>query len=323
MSKAATSKKAQEMIDLLRQMETIREFEDAVHRLSLAGKTEGLIHLMTGQEAVAVGAIACLKPTDFVSLHHRAHGHCIVKGGDMSKLFGDLLGKSNGYAIGRGGSPHFYDAASRNMGTNAIVGASVPMATGAALASKVKGTDDVAVAFFGDGVLNQGIMFESLNMAAIWRLPVVYICEDNKYGEFTEGVTVTSGDYLNRGRAFDIPSERVDGMDVFAVKTAVAKAVKSARQGKGPSFIICDTYRFTGHHVHDAQDYKDDEEMKAWLARDPIPRLRREILESQQADEADLSQLSLEVKAEVAEAIRVAESSADPQPEDLWKHLYA
>ena len=250
-------------------------------------------------------------------------GIALSKAVKCPNLFGDLIGKSNGYAIGRGGSPHFYDAASRNMGTNAIVGASVPMATGAALASKVKGVDDVAVAFFGDGVLNQGIMFESINMAAIWNLPVVYICEDNKYGEFTEGATVTSGDYLDRGRAFDIPSQRIDGMDVMVVKSEVAKAVKRARNGEGPSFIVCDTYRFSGHHVHDAQDYQDDEEMQAWLARDPIPKLRADILATGQVDEAALEELSAEVKTEVADAVAVAENSPDPQPEDLWKHLYA
>ncbi len=317
------NKKTQEMIKLLKDMEIIREFEDTVSRLSIAGKTEGLVHLMTGQEAVAVGTIANLEARDYISLHHRAHGHCIVKGGDMAKLFGDLIGKSNGYSIGRGGSPHFYDAESRNMGTNAIVGASVPMATGAALASKVKGIDDIAVAFFGDGVLNQGIMFESINMAAIWNLPVVYICEDNKYGEFTEGATVTAGDYLNRGSAFNIPSIRIDGMDVLVVKTEVAKAVKRARNGEGPSFIICDTYRFTGHHVHDTQDYKDDKEMQAWLARDPIPKLRSDILKTGQVDEAALDKLHAEVKDEVANALAIAESSPEPQPEDLWKHLYA
>lgn len=312
-----------ERLRLLRDMEIIREFENMVGRLSLAGKTEGLVHLMTGQEAVAVGAIATLRAEDYISLHHRAHGHCIVKGGEMARLFGDLLGKSNGYALGRGGSPHFYDAASRNMGTNAIVGASVPMATGAALSAKVRQADEIAMAFFGDGVLNQGIMFESVNMAAIWNLPVVYICEDNKYGEFTEGATVTAGDYLDRGRAFGIPTYRIDGMDVLEVRAHVQAAVDRARAGDGPSFLICDTYRFTGHHVHDTQDYKDDAEMQAWLARDPIPRLRSQLLDAGAATAAELEALSADVKREVDEALAVAEAAPDPQPEDLWSHLYA
>lgn len=308
---------------LLRDMMLIRDFEDTVGRLSIAGKTEGLVHLMTGQEAVAVGSIAALEPQDYISLHHRAHGHCIVKGGDMARLFGDLIGKSNGYAIGRGGSPHFYDADSRNMGTNAIVGASVPLATGAALSAKVRNSNEVAMAFFGDGVLNQGIMFESVNMAAIWKLPVVYICEDNKYGEFTEGATVTAGDYLDRGRAFDIPCDRIDGMDVLAVRTRAQEAVDRARAGEGPSFIICDTYRFSGHHVHDAQDYKDNAEMQAWLARDPITKLRTRLVEDGAMSQEEAVALSESVKEEVASALAVAEAAADPQPEDLWKHLYA
>ena len=218
---------------------------------------------------------------------------------------------------------HLYDRARGNLGTNAIVGGSVPLATGAALAARVRGTGQIAVSFFGDGVLNQGVLFESMNMAAIWKLPVVYVCENNGYGEFTETSTVTAGaDYLDRGRIFAIPSERIDGMDVLAVHRAAEMAVARARAGEGPSFLVCDTYRFGGHHISDRQDYKADEERRKWEARDPLPKLRRFLIESTQSSAAELDRIDHDVAARIREAAAIAATWPEPDSAVLFEHLY-
>jgi pyruvate dehydrogenase E1 component alpha subunit len=303
---------------------TIRAFEETVQRLFLGGHIPGLVHLYMGQEAVAAGVCAELKQSDFIASHHRGHGHCIAKGGDLERLFAELLGKRAGYGLGRGGSMHIFDPANSNLGTTGIVGGSVPLAAGAALTAKLRKTGDVAVSFFGDGVLNQGIMFEAMNMAGIWNLPVLFVCENNGFGEFTSIDDVTAGkDIADRGKAFDIPSEHVDGMDALAVHEAARKAIARARAGKGPSFLICSTWRYSGHHVGDKQDYKEDAETKAWRARDPINQLARKLIVKKTATQAELDAVSEEAKTAVLEAAEAARKLEALTTDDLMVYLYA
>ena len=312
------------LLELYRGMVTIRAFEEEVRKMHNAGLAPGLVHLYSGQEAVAVGTCTALNSDDYIASHHRGHGHCIAKGSELDRLFAEIIGRRSGYGMGRGGSMHIYDPATFNLGTNGIVGGSVPLATGAALLAKLRGTGQVAVSFFGDGVLNQGILFESLNMAALWSLPVVFICENNGYGEFTEIDDVTAGrPYAKRGEAFDIPSEKADGMDVLAVHETVSKAVTRARNGDGPSFLIFDTYRYSGHHVGDKQEYKDDEERELWLSRDPIPKLSEMLVAEKKIKQAALDELDAEIKATVIVAANQAKKMPEPDADDLTRHIYA
>ncbi|HJO85496.1 MAG TPA: thiamine pyrophosphate-dependent enzyme [Rhodospirillales bacterium] len=312
------------LLELYRGMVTIRAFEEEVRKMHNAGLAPGLVHLYSGQEAVAVGTCTALNSDDYIASHHRGHGHCIAKGSELDRLFAEIIGRRSGYGMGRGGSMHIYDPATFNLGTNGIVGGSVPLATGAALLAKLRGTGQVAVSFFGDGVLNQGILFESLNMAALWSLPVVFICENNGYGEFTEIDDVTAGrPYAKRGEAFDIPSEKADGMDVLAVHETVSKAVTRARNGDGPSFLIFDTYRYSGHHVGDKQEYKDDEERELWLSRDPIPKLSEMLVAGKKIKQAELDELDAEIKATVIAAANQAKKMPEPDADDLTRHIYA
>ena len=299
-------------------MVTIRAFEEQVRQFHRAGLAPGLVHLYSGQEAVAVGACGALLPADKIASHHRGHGHCIAKGGKMDQLFAEILGRRSQYGLGRGGSMHIFDPESGNLGTNGIVGGGVPLATGAALTAKLRADGTIAVCFFGDGVLNQGILFEAMNMAAVWALPVVYICENNGYGEFTEIDDVTAGrPYTRRGEAFGIPSEKVDGMDVLAVHEAASRAAGRARSGGGPAFLICDTYRYSGHHVGAAEEYKDQAERQLWLARDPIPKL------AERLNAEDIAAITSEAKAAVKAAADKAKAMPMPAAADAKGPVYA
>jgi acetoin:2,6-dichlorophenolindophenol oxidoreductase subunit alpha len=303
---------ASQILEMYRQMVLIRAFEGRVRTLATAGEALGLVHLSSGQEAVAVGVCAALRPTDVIASNHRGHGHCLAKGADPTRLIAEILGRVDGYGRGRGGSMHVLDPTTGNLGTNGIVGGGVPLAAGAGLAARAAGTDRVAASFFGDGALNQGLVYEVMNMAAIWSLPVLFICENNGYGEYTASADVTGGpSALARGEAFGVPSEDVDGMDVIAVYTAAARAVVRARAGKGPTFINCATWRFEGHHVGDAQTYKDEAEAALWRARDPIERLAGHIVASAIAAESALTS----VRDEAAETIRLAVTAARKSPE--------
>jgi pyruvate dehydrogenase E1 component alpha subunit len=219
---------------------------------------------------------------------------------------------------------HILDPDNGNLGTNGIVGGGVPLATGAALSQKTLGGHGVAVTFFGDGAMNQGIVPECMNMASIWSLPVIYVCENNHYGEFTRTDEVTAGDSIAaRGEVLGIPSVEVDGMDVLAVKAAADTAARRAREGKGPSFMVCDTWRYSGHHAGDNQSYKDDDEARAWHARDPIGALGRELVVKGLATDADLEGIQTEVEDEMARAAEIARADPEPAPDTVWEHLYA
>ena len=251
----------------------IRAFEAQANQLYLSAKMPGLTHLYVGEEAVAVGVCTALRRDDTITSTHRGHGHCIAKGADVRLMYCELLGKEEGYCRGKGGSMHIADHRNGNLGANAIVGGSAGIATGAAFSAKRLGTDRVSVCFFGEGALGQGLLYEVMNMAALWKLPVVYVCENNLYNEYTSYDEVTAGSIPARAEAFGIPAEEVDGQDVFAVHEATVRAVERARAGEGPSFLLCATYRYHGHHVGDVDRayYRSKEEEERWATeRDPI-----------------------------------------------------
>ena len=266
------------------QMRRIRTFEERVNELYRSAKMPGLAHLYIGQEAVAVGVCEALTKQDYITSTHRGHGHCLAKGADVDRMFCELLGKEEGYCRGKGGSMHIADHENGNLGANAIVGGSAGIATGAAFSAKARGTDHVAVCFFGEGALGQGVLYEVMNMASLWKLPVVYVCENNLYSEYTHYSENTAGDIAGRPAAFGIPVEEVDGQDVRAVYSAARRAVERTRSGDGPSFLLCNTYRFHGHHVGDVDRAyyrsEDEEDRVVRRARSPadprrVARCRR------------------------------------------------
>src|SRR2546425_1032346 len=266
----------EQWLHMYEQMLKIRVFEEHVNELYTTGKMPGLAHLYIGEEAIAVGVCEALRRDDYITSTHRGHGHCLAKGADIDRMFSELLGKEPGYCKGKGGSMHIADQERGNLGANAIVGGSTGIATGAALSAKMRGTDQVAVCFFGEGALGQGVLYEVMNMASLWKLPVVYACENNLYNEYTHYGETTAGDLRTRARAFEIEAEEVDGQDVRAVFEAATRAVERARSGGGPTFLLLNTYRFHGHHVGDVDRayYRSKEEEAEWKSqRDPIALL--------------------------------------------------
>jgi acetoin:2,6-dichlorophenolindophenol oxidoreductase subunit alpha len=311
---------------MYRQMVTIRKFEEAVWELYTSATMPGLAHLYIGQEAVAVGVCQALRQDDYITSTHRGHGHCLAKGAKVDQMFAELLGRAAGYCHGKGGSMHIADPAVGNLGANGIVGGSQAIAAGAALSAKIRGSGQVAVCFFGDGALNQGLLFESMNMASIWKLPVIYVCENNLYGEYTPMASVTgSSNVAARGEAFDIPSHLVDGQDVLAVYQCTAEAVKRARAGEGATFLVCNTYRYRGHHVGDQQRaYRTREEEAQWQQhRDPISRFAAWLVAEQQANEAQLKEIEGEVEQEIQASADFAKSAPFPVESEVTQHVYA
>jgi len=305
-------------------MVTIRTFENKAAELFAAGKLPGFVHLYIGEEAVATGVCANLTAQDYITSTHRGHGHLIAKGGKVDLMMAELYGKATGYCKGKGGSMHIADVDLGILGANGIVGAGQPIAVGAAFACKYKQSGAIAVCFFGDGASNRGTFHEAMNLASIWKLPVVFVCENNMYG-----ISNCQRDHMNicdisdRAAAYGIPGVTVDGNDVVAVFEAAAEGVKRARQGDGPSLIECKTWRWRGHFEGDPATYKNPEEQKSWLQKDPIPRLAQKIIELGCATEADLAQIADAVKAQVAAAVAFAESSPDPVPADVLTDVYA
>lgn len=324
---AATASKAKQArpdwIGMHRTMLLIRHFEEAVRSLATAGAVPGLAHLCAGQEATNVGVIAALDKGDMIASHHRGHGHCLAKGADVTALLAEILGKDMGLCGGRSGSMHVIDLDNGNLGTNGIVGGGIPLAAGAALAARARGGKEAFVCFFGDGALNQGLLHECMNMAAIWTLPLVFVCENNGYGEFTAIDDVTAGPSITaRGEVFGIPSKMIDGMDVRTVYTAAARALAHARAGKGPYFLVCNTWRFGGHHVGDKQDYKPDAETKRWLARDPIPKSAKRLMAEGLASARKLAALDAQIAAQVREAVERVRNAPEPAPQRLGEHVH-
>jgi pyruvate dehydrogenase E1 component alpha subunit len=284
------------------QMLKIRVFEEHVNELYTTGKMPGLAHLYSGEEAIAVGVCEALRRDDYITCTHRGHGHCLAKGASVDRMYAELLGKEPGYCKGKGGSMHIADQERGNLGANAIVGGSAAIATGAAMSSKMRGTDQVAVCFFGDGAINQGVVYEVMNMASLWKLPVIYVCENNFYNEYTHNRETTAGDICARARALDIPTEEVDGQDVRAVHAAALRAVEYAHRGEGPTFLLCNTYRYHGHHVGDISRayYRSKEEEEQWKTeRDPLLILSQWLTEQHMADVGIFEQIEQRVRAEV------------------------
>jgi pyruvate dehydrogenase E1 component alpha subunit len=275
-------------------------------------------------EAVAVGTCAALRPADRITSTHRGHGHCLAKGGDPRLMMAELLGRAAGYCKGKGGSMHIADVEAGILGANGIVGGGMGLATGAALATKLAGRDEVAVCFFGDGALNQGIFHEAANMAAIWGLPVVYVCENNQYAMSARADRFTSvPDPSVRAGSYGFPGLSCDGMDALAVYKTVGGAVARARAGAGPSLVVCVTYRYLGHHVGDPLNYRDKAEVETWRAKDPIERLRAALLERRVLTAAEADGLRAEVEREIDDAVAFAKASPEPDPSTLAEDVYA
>ena len=309
-----------------RQMLKIRLFEEEVNQLYLGAKMPGLAHLYVGEEAVAVGVCEALRQDDYITSTHRGHGHCIAKGASVNRMFAELLGKEAGYCRGKGGSMHIADQDTGNLGANAIVGGSAGIATGAALSIKMRGTDQVAVCFFGDGALGQGLLYETMNMAALWKLPVIYVCENNQYNEYTYYRETTAGEVTARAKAFGIQGDSLDGQDVRAIHAAAQNMVESARRGDGPAFLECLTYRFHGHHVGDIDRsyYRSKAEEQEWKSqRDPVLLLAAWLEKSSLADSQLLARIESEISAEIKTAVNFALNAPFPAASEVEQHVYA
>jgi TPP-dependent pyruvate/acetoin dehydrogenase alpha subunit len=315
---------ASSQLELFRSMLLIRRFEERVYYLFLEGEIPGTLHQYQGQEAVAVGVCDVLGRDDWITSTHRPHGHALAKGVTPRAAMAELYGKETGCCRGRGGSMHLGDPDVGMLPAIAIVGGGNTVVTGLGLAFKLRRTDQVAVCFFGDGATNEGAFHEGLNFAAVQGLPVVYVCENNGYGASTpwEQVSLVSS-VAARADAYGVPGRVVDGMDVLAVRAAAAEAVASARTGGGPALIECLTYRFVGHSRGDARGYRSRAEEEAWLERDPVERLRQQILESGEADAAALDTVSREVDAAIDDAVEFARSSPEPDPTEMLGEAYA
>jgi pyruvate dehydrogenase E1 component alpha subunit len=307
-------------------MMKIRLFEEQVNQLYMAAKMPGLAHLYIGQEAVAVGVCEALRRDDTITSTHRGHGHCLAKGASVDRMFAELLGKAPGYCRGKGGSMHIADQDTGNLGANAIVGGSAGIATGAALSAKMRGSDQVSVCFFGEGALGQGVLYECMNRASLWKLPVIYVCENNLYNEYTHFTETTAGDIGARAKAFGIQSESIDGQDVVLVHTTSQRAVDRARKGEGPLFLICNTYRFYGHHVGDIDRsyYRPKREEEEWkTGRDPLKLLARRLIKERMAGEGLLARVEEETQSEVEAAVRFALDAPYPESSQVDEDVYA
>lgn len=316
----------EDYLRMYRQMVRIRAFEDNANQLYLSAKMPGLTHMYSGQEAVAVGICEALTPDDKITSTHRGHGHCVAKGAEFKEMFCELLGKEEGYCRGKGGSMHIADQANGNLGANAIVGGSMGIATGAALSAKRLGKSDVTVCFFGDGATAQGLLYEVMNMAALWNLPVIYACENNGYSEYTRTDEIAAGSITARAEAFGIESHQVDGQDVLAVNKLATDLVARARKGEGPFFIELMTYRYHGHHVGDInRDYyrPKDEEAEWKNNRDPITNFGKWLETQKIATVDELVGINNEVKAEAEAAVAYAEKAAYPSVKEVDMHVFA
>lgn len=315
----------EQWLHMYQQMVTIREFEERANELYMSAKMPGLTHMYTGEEAIAVGVCEALRQDDYITSTHRGHGHCLAKGAKVDRMFAELLGKEAGYCRGKGGSMHIADQDSGNLGANAIVGGSAGIATGAAMSIKMRGSDQVAVCFFGEGALGQGLLYEVMNMAQLWQYPVIYVCENNLYNEYTPYQESTAGDLLGRARAFGLHTEEVDGQDVRAVYDTTRRLVARARASEGPAFMLCHTYRYYGHHVGDINRsyYRSKEEEQYWKTeKDPLKTLAGWLIDQKLAEASLFEQIERQVKAEVEAAVQFALNAPYPQPEEVTQHVY-
>jgi len=315
----------EQWLHIYQQMLKIRVFEEHANELYTSAKMPGLAHLYIGEEAIAVGVCEALRQDDYITSTHRGHGHCLAKGASVDLMFAELLGKEAGYCRGKGGSMHIADQDTGNLGANAIVGGSAGIATGAAMSAKMRGTDQVAVCFFGDGALGQGLLYETMNMAQLWKLPVIYVCENNLYNEYTHYTESTAGSLKARAEAFGIHTEELDGQDVRLVYLTTLRLVERARQGEGPAFLLCHTYRFHGHHVGDVNRayYRSKEEEELWKTeRDPLKLLANWLTGEGLADAGIFTQIERDIRAKTEAAVQFALNAPYPAAEEVAKHVY-
>lgn len=313
-----------ELLKLYRQMVLIREFEERAAEMYTHGKITGFCHLYIGEEAIAVGALSALHQEDYVVASYRDHGHCLAKGSEPKKVMAELFGRATGLCKGKGGSMHLFDMDNRFLGGYAIVAGGLPIALGVGFALQYLREDHVVACFFGDGAANAGAFYESLNMAKIWSLPIIFICENNYYGISTavEWASATHNIY-QKAEAHNIPSEKVDGMDVMAVREATKRAAKLVRSGKGPYFIEALTYRFRGHSMADPADYRSPREERIWKERDPIPHFARRIIEEGITESEGLRVIHEEIEREIAAAVQFADQSPWPEARELITNIYS
>ncbi|MBX6770118.1 MAG: pyruvate dehydrogenase (acetyl-transferring) E1 component subunit alpha [Chloroflexi bacterium] len=312
------------MLEMYDRMLTIRRFELRVIELFREGVIRGSTHTYIGMEANAVGCCTALRPDDYITSTHRGHGHCIAKGGDVRLMMAELLGKATGYCKGKGGSMHIADLDVGILGANGIVGGGIGIATGAALSAKMRGSGQVCVCFFGEGGINQGTFHENANLASIWKLPVIYFCENNQYAMSMSVKRATAvADIASRAAAYDMPGVNVDGMDVLAVYEATRQAVERARAGEGPSLIVATTYRFEGHNIGDPQPYRSRDEVEEWRKRDAIERFGRFLIDEGIATRAEIEAIHQAVDQKIDEAVEFARQSPEPELSSLEDDVYA
>jgi len=312
-----------QMIEMYRTMMKIRKFETKAMDLFAKGSIPGFVHLYLGEEAVATGVCANLNDDDYITSTHRGHGHIVAKGGDLKFMMAELFGKETGYCKGKGGSMHIADATKGILGANGIVGAGHNIAAGAGLSIAYRGTEQVCVCFFGDASTNQGTFHESLNLASVWKLPVVFVCENNLYGiSLSQSKHQAIKDISDRAVAYNMPGITVDGNDVFAVYEAAEEAIKRARAGQGPTLIECKTYRHRGHFEGDPGAYKPKEEVKEWMAKDPIPRYEAFLIENEILTQKELDKVVASVDDAIKEAIDFADNSDYPALESVVEDIY-
>ena len=310
--------------ELLRQMYTIRAFEEKAEQLYMMGKIHGTMHLSIGEEASAAGSIAALRPDDMILSTHRGHGHCIAKGANLNLMMAEFIGKETGYCRGRGGSMHIADVDGGNLGANGVVGGGLPISVGVGLSLKMQKRDQVVLCFFGDGAANNGAFHETLNMAAIWKLPVVYVCENNQYAmSFSVKRAFAIENIADRAAAYGMPGVTVDGNDLMAVYEAVSQAAQRARSGEGPTLVENVTYRWRGHAKSDPGRYRTKEEVEAWKEKCPIKRFRRQLIETQVLTAEEADQFEREAYAMIDAALAFAEASPEPALETIEEGVYA
>ena len=309
-------------VEMLRRMYLIRAFDSVLPALYTKGLTRGSSHSSIGQEAVAVGACFALRDDDYITSTHRGHGHTIAKGGETKKMMAELLGRQDGFCRGRGGSMHIADFSTGMLGANGIVGAGIGIAAGAALSSQLLQDDRITLCFFGDGAINQGLFLEAGNMAALWNLPLILVCENNHFAMSNKPQASSSVAIIQRAEALGIPAQQVNGMDVLAVFDSVHKAAERVRDGGGPLFIEAECYRFEGHFSGDIMKYRDKAEFKSWQKRDPVTTFREQLIAADLLSEDDEVQLLAQVNDQIQESIEFAKASRMPESKEVSEDLY-
>jgi len=313
-----------QVVQLYEKMLLIRRFEEQSGRLYMQGKIHGFLHLYIGEEAIAVGAISPLRDDDYIITHYRDHGHALARGLDPKRIMAELMGKATGTSGGKGGSMHLFDVSKGFMGGHAIVGGQMPLASGLALAIKYRGEDRAVLCVFGDGAVNEGAFHETLNLASLWKLPILFLLENNLYGMGTHIERTRAGgkDIYLAADAYKIPAAQIDGMDVVAVRDSITEALGRVRAGEGPVFLEAMTYRFVGHSLQDPQAYRDSDEVDEWRIRDPIDTFREAALLAGLIDDGQITRIGERVDAAVAEAVAFGEQSDEPGPEALYENVY-